>query len=130
MILGEKAIKCGRPIKGVKGISPLADCLDLVECNPVDYMHAVLKGIMGRLMYLWFDTKNHRQSYYLGKSVRAIDRRLISQIPPNDFTRSPRPIASHRKYWKATELNEFYSTIHCQYYKVNDPAFIGNTIHS
>ena len=40
----QKAIQDGRPHKGVKGISPLAPCIDLVDSIPVDYMHAVLEG--------------------------------------------------------------------------------------
>jgi len=110
--LGEDAAKCGKPKKGVKGISPLADCLNLVDSVPVDYMHAVIEGVMGRLMTLWFESKYHKQQYYLRKSLNHIDALLMSQTPPDDFTRSPRSISRHRKYWKASELKQwllFYS---------------------
>ena len=104
---GQETIECGKPKKGVKCISSLADYLDLVDSIPVDYMHAVLEGVMGKLLTLWFETRNNRKSYYLGRSVKAIDSLLMQQTPPDDFSRATRCIATHRKYWKATELKQW-----------------------
>ena len=104
---GQEAIECGKPVKGVKCISPLADYLDLVDCIPVEYMHAVLEGITGRLMKLWFEPNRLRKPYYLRKKMKTIDSLLMKQTPPDDFSRAPRCIANHRKYWKATELKQW-----------------------
>ena len=128
--LAHRATTCGRAIKGIKGISPLRDCLDLVDSIPIDYMHAVLEGVLGRLMSLWFDSKNHRKPYYQGQFLNEIDSTLLLQLPPDEFSRAPRPIRSHLKYWKATELRQwllFYSlpillgklpAIHWQHYSL------------
>ena len=104
----QEAIECGKPKKGIKCISPLADYLNLVDSVPVDYMHAILEGVMSKLMNLWFQSSNCRKPYYLNKrKLRAIDCLLLRQTPPDDFSRAPRCIASHRKYWKATELKQW-----------------------
>ena len=104
--LAAEASTHGRTMKGIKGISPLTSYLNLVDGVPVDYMHAVLEGVLGRLMKLWFDSNNYRKPYYLGKSIKSIDSLLMSQTPPEEFSRSPRSI-THRNYWKATELKQW-----------------------
>ena len=76
-------------MKGIKGISPLTPYLNLVDGVPVDYMHAVLEDVLGRLMKLWFDSNNYQKAYYLGKSIKSIDSLLTSQTPPEEFSRSP-----------------------------------------
>ncbi len=47
---------------GVKGYSVLhvLDYFDLIDGNPVDYMHCVLLGVIKRLLKLWLDSTNHR----------------------------------------------------------------------
>ncbi len=41
-------------VEGVKAVSPLAPYMDLVLSVPVDYMHAVLEGVVKMLMNRWF----------------------------------------------------------------------------
>ena len=106
-LLARKAIRCHKAIKGIKGISPLEQYVDLVDSIPIDYMHCALEGVVKRLMTLWFEPKNHSKVYYLGNVVEEIDVLLMTQTPPNEFKRSPRPIATHRKYWTANELKEW-----------------------
>lgn len=106
--LAQRAIRHRRAIKGVKGLSPLEPYVDLVQCIPIDYMHCVLEGTVKRLMTLWFKSKNHRKTYYLGNAVNEIDMILMSQTPPNEFKRSPRSIASHRKFWIANEIKQWF----------------------
>ena len=102
-----RAIHCRKAIKGIKGVSPLEQYVDLVDCIPVDYMHCVLEGVVKRLMTLWFEPKNHSKVFYLGNVVKEIDNLMMTQTPPNDFKRSPRSIANHRKYWTANELKQW-----------------------
>lgn len=47
---------------GVKGYSVMyiLDHFDLINGNPVDYMHCVLLGVMKRLLRLWLESANHR----------------------------------------------------------------------
>lgn len=49
-------------IKGVHGATPLllVHDFDVVWGCPVDYMHCCLLGIMKLLLWLWFDSKNHK----------------------------------------------------------------------
>ena len=47
------------------GVSSLASTLDLVNCIPIDYMHAVLEGVVHQLMKFWFNSNYHLQPFYL-----------------------------------------------------------------
>ena len=108
MKAAHEAERSGAPtVCGIKGVSVLADSLDLVNGIPVDYMHAVLEGVTRWLLRTWFRSENHREAYYLGRSVRQIDDLLLKQRPPSDFSRPPRSIQRHLNYWKATELRSW-----------------------
>lgn len=49
-------------VDGVKGYSVLhlLDDFDVIEGNPIDYMHCVLLGVAKKLLKLWFDSTYHR----------------------------------------------------------------------
>ena len=106
------AEESGSAQKGVIGMSPLATAVDLVDGVPVDYMHSVLEGVVRLLMKYWFNSSYHSHPSYLGRKLLEIDTMLLKQRPPNEFSRAPRSIAKHLKYWKASELRNwllFYS---------------------
>ncbi|XP_030838496.1 uncharacterized protein LOC115922885 [Strongylocentrotus purpuratus] len=93
-----------RPVKGVKGPSPLINLPQFPICwgFPVDFMHCLLLGVTRQLAELWFTCATN--PFYIG-SVRLMsvfDERLRSIKPPNIVARAPRPI-SERKSWKASE---------------------------
>ena len=94
----EEAEISGCAVMGVKGKSVLRRDLQLPECIPIDYMHAVLEGVFKSLMKSWFDTSNHRMAFYLGKDVKSINRKAKQISPPSEFSRAIRP------FWKASEL--------------------------
>ena len=99
-------------VQGVMGTSPLASTVDMVASVPIDYMHAVLEGVTRRLMTSWFASKFHSAPFYIGRRVQQIDCELLKQRPPHEFSRPPRSIKKHFKYWKASELRNwllFYS---------------------
>ena len=98
------AEKEGGVIDGIKGPSVLSNVVDLVKSIPMDYMHCVLEGVTKWMVNKWFASANHRCPYYIGRQVKTIDLHLLNQRPPHDFSRAPRPIATHRKYWKASEF--------------------------
>lgn len=104
MAAAKTADTLGTPVMGIKGISVLSMSLDLVNSIPVDYMHAGLEGVARLLLRAWFDSENHREEFYLGRSGRQIDDLLLQQRPPHEFTRPPRSVLNHRNYWKASEL--------------------------
>ena len=101
------AQRCNSAVEGVKGISPLAPYMDLVISIPIDYMHAVLEGVVRMLLKKWFLSANHREPYYLGRAADAIDDQLMKQHPPHEFSRPPRSIQKHMNYWKASELRSW-----------------------
>ena len=97
-----------KPVKGVKGMS-VADLLpsfDTVRGTVTDYMHSVCQGVMRQMIDLWFDTRNHGESYYIGRKVKLVDERLQLISPPSEIHRSPRSI-SQRHFWKASEWRAF-----------------------
>ncbi len=104
---GKKADKDGTIINGIKGSTILGSIVDLALGSPVDYMHCVLEGVVKRLLEKWITSP--RTPYYLNK--HKIER-ITHQRPPHDFTRAPRSIQRHRKFWKASEYRTwvlFYS---------------------
>ena len=107
MLAAEEAEASGHTVDGIKGISVLAYSLDLVDGIPVDYMHAVLEGVTRWLLHAWFNSENHREAFYLGRSARQIDDLLLKQRPPSEFSRPLRSIRKHLKYWKASELHSW-----------------------
>lgn len=50
-----------RVVEAVKAKSPLAPYVDLVLSIPVDYMHAVLEGVVQMLTKNWFESNHHRE---------------------------------------------------------------------
>ena len=82
----------GAVVNGIMGTSPLASTLDLVNSIPIDYMHSVLEGVVRMLLKFWFDSTNHSQPFYLGRHTNELDKILLTQWPPTEFSRPPRSI--------------------------------------
>lgn len=100
-----KASTDGTVVNGIKGSSPLTDLVNLCDGVPVDYMHCVLEGVTKRLLEVW--VKSTDSAAYIGPSMRQVDIALLMQHPPHDFSRPPRSIIKHRKYWKASEFRNW-----------------------
>ena len=97
---------------GIVGMSASMSSLDMVVLIPIDYMHAVLEGVVKMLTNLWFNSTNHREPYYISHHTSQVDNKLVKQCPPLEFSRPPRSIKNHLHYWKASELRSwllFYS---------------------
>ena len=59
-----------------------------------------------------FDSKHHGKPYYIRHCLKAVDKHLLAQHPPHEFSRPPRSINKHLSYWKAHEFHSwllFYS---------------------
>ena len=104
----EQAVLTNKPCNGVKGPSWLAGLkhYDIIKGTGIDYMHAVLLGIMKMLLNLWFRT-NRSFDFCILHKIREVDRRLLSIKPPSSISRCPRSIEAHRKYFTASELQSF-----------------------
>jgi hypothetical protein len=100
------AEQTGQSVMGVKGKSVFANDIQLPECVPIDYMHAVLEGVFKSLMKTWFDSSNHRMPFYLGRDVKTINKKAKQICPPSEFTRTIRPVET-LAYWKASELKSW-----------------------
>lgn len=86
----------------MKGVCQFASLkhYDISKGVCLDYMHDVLLGVTWQLMALWFDSKHKDQSWYCGNRVGIIAKRLCNIQPPMNITRTPRPLETHRKYFK------------------------------
>ena len=105
------AEKKGESVFGVKGHSVLGAFIDTVNGVPIDYMHSILEGVTKYFTNMWLNSKNHKNSFYLGRMTKSIDRLLVRLKPPAQFHRSPRSI-NDIKFWKAAEFRAwllFYS---------------------
>ncbi len=67
-------------VEGVKGVSPLTPYMDLVVSIPIDYMHAVLEGVVRLLMNSWFTSSHHREPQYLGRAAASIISHLTKYV--------------------------------------------------
>lgn len=102
---GRSAERDHKIVNGIKGRSILSGVVNLATGLPTDYMHCVLEGVMKRLLEVW--VKGHTLGSYIGRRLKEIDLQLLKQCPPHDFTRAPRSIQNHRKFWKASEFRNF-----------------------
>ena len=106
-----EALQSGKATEGIKGHSILSQH-NVVDDIPVDYMHAVLEGVVKQLTGIWLNSKYHKRSFYFGTKVKEVDQLLLTIMPPSHFRRSPRPLATTLKFWKANEYRAwllFYS---------------------
>ena len=107
MDAAQQAERSGVRVRGIKGISVLSKILDLVDGIPIDCMHAVLEGVTRWLLHARFNSENHRQPFYFGRCILQIDKLLLKLTPPSEFSRPPRSIKKHLRYWKASELRSW-----------------------
>lgn len=79
----------GKSIYGVKGVSPLVAIpnFNIISGLPVDIMHSVFLGVVKSLAELWFNTKNHTKSYYIGRQINKIDDILLKFHPYKEISR-------------------------------------------
>lgn len=93
-----------KSVYGVKGLSQLI-CIpdfDFTKCLPVDYMHAVMLGVVKTATELWLDSKNSNKAYYIGRKIKEINVRISKIRPFTEMSQYPREITC-RAQWKAHE---------------------------
>lgn len=98
----EQAVAGGRPVNGVRTVSPLIrlEHFNIVWGFVPDYMHCILLGVARQFMELWLNDTNCK--FYIGPQQGVIDTRVMVITPPADVKRMPRP-TRERKFWKAKE---------------------------
>lgn len=104
----QEAENSGNPCKGVKGFSILMNvpCFSIVDSFTVDYMHAVLLGVVKTIVDSWFQSCFHLEAWYIGDKIDDVDNVLTEIEPPCEITRPPQSL-SKRKQWKASEWKNF-----------------------
>lgn len=99
-----EASQMQKPVKGIKGLSMVSSIphLNLSESFSPDYMHGVLLGVTRQFLFLWLDTSNHLEPWYIGTKTPLLDQKLLQVKPPKFIQRLPRSLKS-RKQWKPSE---------------------------
>lgn len=106
---GQKATE-KKPIKGVKGESSVKNLphFDPSKNLPADYLHSLLLGSVRHFLLLWLFITG---SWFCGKSLKDIDKKLMQTKLPDFVRRYPRSVLSVKK-WKGSEFRSwllFYS---------------------
>lgn len=57
---------------GIKGPCWLSKYMSIPEQVIFDFMHLGLLGIVKSLLTIWCSSKNHKETWYLGKNVAKI----------------------------------------------------------
>lgn len=92
---------------GLKGISPLLSvpAFQIVDGFVIDYMHAILAGVISKVTDLFFNSSSHGKEYYI-KDSSLFDSRLLAITPPQSISRRPQSV-EQRAHWKCKEWRSF-----------------------
>jgi hypothetical protein len=96
-------------VEGVKNFSVLSalPSFSLITHCVVDSMHCLWEGIVPQFFKLWFDSKNHANSWYLGPTIfKRIGQKLNNMKVSFDIVRHPGALKSYT-YWKAIDWKNF-----------------------
>ena len=104
----QEVLRTGKCKNGVLGTSCIGSLkyFDMAKGMAIDYMHCCLLGVTRKLLNLMLDTKFHDKPFYIGRSVRLLDSKLLAIKPVDEISRTPRSL-SDRKHWKASEYRSF-----------------------
>ena len=86
---------------GVKGISLLAPFISIYHI-PIDYMHAILEGVVKAFLCCWINPKYAELRFYLGKVVNIINKFCLelnhhtSLGDPREKLEQLKPIGRHQ----------------------------------
>ena len=76
---------------------------DVIRGVTVDYMHAVLLGVVKMLMSLWFLKAHSKEPWSCCGSINLCDKKRQSITPPDFIHRIPRNIEQYGQKYKASE---------------------------
>jgi len=72
----------------------------------VEYMHAVCLGVAKKMTWLWFDSSQRSQPWYIGDRLNSIDHRLKNSMPSRHMKSIPRSLRE-KQHWKAIEYRNW-----------------------
>lgn len=97
------------PICGVKGQSIISFlAYKWITTTTLDPMHCIFSGVMKMMLKLWFDKKFSKENFSVSGMVDLIDEKIKNLLSPEFVQRRPRSIKEHLKFWKASELKNFF----------------------
>lgn len=77
---------------------------DMISGHAIDYMHAVLLGVMRQLLDLWLLPRKEKDAYHIKpKAQKRLDERILAIRPCKNISRAPRKL-DDRSLFKANEL--------------------------
>lgn len=79
---------------------------DMINGFPIDYMHCVCLGVVRRLTFEWFDSKNHALEFYCKTQITVVQENLRKVKVPHELLRTVRSI-TQMSHWKANEWRTF-----------------------
>ena len=90
-------------VKGIKGVFVLfgLQYFDPVVAVVPEYMHGKLLGTTKKRLTLWFGRASSKKSYFLGRNIQEIDKRLINM---SMITHLPRKLEGNLSHLKASYL--------------------------
>lgn len=105
----ENATFQNRPIRGVKGISPLMmiPLFSVLVSLPPDYLHNIAIGVNKYLFSMFFYSKFSSKEWYMEGGFETINRRFLNIQLPSEVTRTPQSITD-RNQWKASEWRNMF----------------------
>ena len=104
-----QALEMNKPVCGVKGPTIMSKiCQNFITSTAIDIMHCVFEGVAKKLIELWFDVRFSEERFNISDLVDIVDDKLSKIEPPSYIVRRPRSIKSHFKYWKASELKNWF----------------------
>lgn len=93
-------------INGISGMSCMAahKNFNMIAGHAIDYMHAVLLGVMRQLLDLWLLPRTEKVTYHIKpKAQKRLDERILAIRPCSYISRAPRKL-DDRSLFKANEL--------------------------
>lgn len=100
-----RAERTGKPVFGVKGVSPLLRVIKVPDKVLLDYMHLILAGEFLRRLNIWLNSQS--ESRFLSIVKEEVDSSMLEVKFPHDFNRKLRPL-SELKRWKDRELQNLF----------------------
>ena len=101
LIHARTAERTGKPVFGIKGVSPLLRVIEVPDNVLLDYMHLVLAGEFLRRVNIWINPQS--DNGFLSNAKKEVDEAMLAVKFPHDFNRKLRPL-SELKRWKDREL--------------------------
>lgn len=110
----QKVLTSKGVVKGIKGLSPMIGFqkYDLAKSFTIDYMHGILLGVTKNLLSFWWDSENHKSSFYIAPAQKRYINQRIKSIKPCRFINRRIYSLDDYKQFKASQFRHFLLYFH------------------